>query len=274
MDLRRFLSFFVIICLSSSLIIVSGCASQEEIQEEEEVGRILSFKKEISRAETEEKNGELLLSRKYYRQALDSVTEADEAAIRKKIEALNLSILFSGIIEKGSLLYQVEPGDSLDKIAKKFNTTIDLLKKANGLSSDMIKAGDTLKVSQAVFSVVVDKSQNLLFLKKDEELFKTFVVSTGKDNTTPVGTFKIVTKLKDPTWFRKDVGAALPPESPDNILGSRWMGFDLAGYGIHGTTEPENLGSYETKGCVRMRNEEVEELFAILPRGAEVTIVD
>jgi lipoprotein-anchoring transpeptidase ErfK/SrfK len=118
----------------------------------------------------------------------------------------------------------------------------------------------------------VDKSQNLLFLKRNGEVVKTYVVSTGKDNSTPIGTFKIVNKLENPTWYK--AGAVIPPDSPDNILGSRWLGFDLKGYGIHGTTEPNNLGEQVTLGCVRMKNQEVEELFDIVPLGTEVIIID
>ena len=52
------------------------------------------------------------------------------------------------------------------------------------------------------------------------------------------------------------------------------MGLTAKGYGIHGTAEPEKLGQQVTAGCVRMKNEEVEELYGILPPGTEVTIVD
>jgi lipoprotein-anchoring transpeptidase ErfK/SrfK len=52
------------------------------------------------------------------------------------------------------------------------------------------------------------------------------------------------------------------------------MGFDLEGYGIHGTNEPDKLGQQITLGCVRMSNEEVEELFSIVPTSTEVTILD
>ena len=48
----------------------------------------------------------------------------------------------------------------------------------------------------------------------------------------------------------------------------------MAGYGIHGTIEPQNLGKQVTEGCVRMVNADVEELFIIVPTGTEVTIVD
>lgn len=119
---------------------------------------------------------------------------------------------------------------------------------------------------------MVDKSQNSLMLKSDEEIIKTYIVSTGLNNSTPVGTFKIVNKLANPTWFK--AGMVVPSGSADNVLGTRWMGFDLPGYGIHGTVEPQNLGKQVTQGCVRMANSDVEELFTIVPQDTEVTIVD
>ena len=140
------------------------------------------------------------------------------------------------------------------------------------MPDDKIMPGRKIKVWNASFNVHIDKSQNVLILKTDEEVIKTYVVSTGSNNSTPVGNFKITTKLINPTWFK--AGAVVPAGSSENILGSRWLGFDLVGYGIHGTTEPQNLGKQVTQGCVRMSNPDVEELYTIVPAGTEVTIVD
>jgi lipoprotein-anchoring transpeptidase ErfK/SrfK len=120
--------------------------------------------------------------------------------------------------------------------------------------------------------MLVDKSQNILILKTDDEIVKTYIVSTGANNSTPVGTFRIVNKLVNPTWYK--AGAVVPASSPENVLGTRWLGFNLPGYGIHGTTEPQNLGKQVTQGCVRLSNQDVEELYAIVPIGTEITIVD
>jgi lipoprotein-anchoring transpeptidase ErfK/SrfK len=38
-----------------------------------------------------------------------------------------------------------------------------------------------------------------------------------------------------------------------------------SGYGIHGTTQPNSVGTPASQGCIRMRNEDVEELFDIIP---------
>ena len=194
-------------------------------------------------------------------------------AWQNKLDETNIRIILSSQAVPGlSQEYIIQPLDNLTKISKQFNTTVDLIKKINNLASDKINPGKKLKIWTGKFSVLADKSQNILMLKCNDEIIKTYNVSTGLNNSTPVGTFKITTKLVNPVWYKS--GAVVPPDSPENILGTRWMGFDLEGYGIHGTTSPESIGTQATAGCVRMLNNEVEELYTFLPQGTEVTIVD
>ena len=134
--------------------------------------------------------------------------------------------------------------------------------------------GKILKVTNAKFSILVDKSQNLLFLKENEGILKTYTVATGMNNSTPVGTFKVKDKLISPTWYKPDGGGPIKPDNADYQLGSRWMGITADSYGIHGTKDPESIGKQITNGCVRMLNQDVEELYDIVPVGTEVTIVD
>ncbi|MFH1771705.1 MAG: L,D-transpeptidase family protein [Candidatus Omnitrophota bacterium] len=228
---------------------------------------------DIKDAQAAYERGDLLGSRKLYKDGLESIRDTQELTqVRKRVEEINMKLLFSPVIDECSISYVVKPKDVLSKIAKKFNTTVNLIKRSNNLASNMIRPDQELKIYTCQFSIAIDKSQNLLFLKKGEEIFKTYTVATGKDNVTPVGNFKIINKLYDPTWFK--AGAVIPPDSPDNVLGSRWMGFDIKGYGIHGTTEPESIGTHSTLGCVRMINEEAEEVFDIVPIGTEVAIVE
>jgi lipoprotein-anchoring transpeptidase ErfK/SrfK len=193
---------------------------------------------------------------------------------QEAIEALNIKILFSREITPNSSLYEVQKGDSLTKIARKFNTTVELLTRANGIEAGNIRAGQKIKVSNIKFSILVDKSQKILMLKADDEIFKTYRVAVGKASTpTPIGTFKIVNKLVDPPWYPKG-GGMIPAGDPKNVLGSRWLGISKESYGIHGTVDPSSIGKDATDGCVRLKNEDVEELYSIVPDGTEVTIVD
>jgi lipoprotein-anchoring transpeptidase ErfK/SrfK len=227
----------------------------------------------VPQAESALAGGDLREAKKEYQKALESTTDPEKLKdIRKKIEDINLKLLFSPAMDEYGTQYTVKPSDVLIKIADKFNTTVGLIKRANDLKSDALNVGQALKINTCPFSILVYKSQNLLFLKRGDEILKTYVVSTGKNNCTPVGTFKIVNKLPNPTWFK--AGAVIPSGSPENILGSRWLGLDKKGYGIHGTTMPQDLGKQVTAGCVRMKNEEVEELYDIVGTGTEVTIVN
>lgn len=198
----------------------------------------------------------------------------DYADMQKRIASVNIALLFSSIVTPGSELYTVVPGDSLARIANRYQTTIELIKRANNLSSDVIIPGMKLKVQNNPFSVIVDNKQCTLTVLLGDDVIKTYDVATGKNNTTPIGTFRITDKLVDPVWYNK--GIAIPADSPDNVLGTRWMGLDTPepGYGIHGTTEPESIGYQSTEGCVRMRNEEVEELYSIIPTGTTVVVID
>lgn len=225
-------------------------------------------------AEAYENKGNLVVARDLYSVILAGYQNIDNVfEIQERLEALNIKILFSKTITEDDIKYEVMPGDTLSGISKKFGTTIDLIKSANALKDDTIRLGSTLKISKLKYKIIVDKSQNILTLFSDKDrLIKTYKVSTGENNCTPTGTFTIVNKIKNPVWYTE--GAIVPAESPDNILGSRWLGISEKGYGIHGTTAPEDLGKQATKGCVRMSNSEVEELYMIVPVGTEVTIVD
>ncbi len=172
--------------------------------------------------------------------------------------------------EGRSIQYVIQPGDSLSRLAKKHGVTVDLLQRVNALSSDKLVVGKSLVIPQSKLTVLVDISDNKLYLNEDGKLLKTYIVSTGANNSTPVGVFKVTDKLENPTWYT--TGAVIPPGSKDNQLGTRWMGITAKGFGIHGTTEPEKLGQPVSQGCVRMKNEDVEDLYRLIPSGTEITI--
>ncbi|MBM3252007.1 MAG: LysM peptidoglycan-binding domain-containing protein [Candidatus Omnitrophica bacterium] len=226
-----------------------------------------------NQANTLLKDGELLKAKGILQDIIINFPDfKDISEVEKQLQDLNMRIIFSALNTPQTKMYEVQSGDSLAKIAKKFNTTVELIKRSNNISSDAIHFGRSLRIWTGKFSCVVDKSQNILTVMSGDELVKVYIVSTGANNHTPIGTYKIINKLVNPPWYKD--GKVVPPESPQNILGTRWMGFDLEGYGIHGTTEPETIGMQITQGCVRMLNKDVEELYLLLPVGTEVTIID
>ena len=216
---------------------------------------------------------QLVQARSAYRTLLEKFPDSPLLAqTQTRLGNLNVALLFSPVVTDLDMVHEVLPGDTLGKIASANRTTVDFVRKANSLNGDVIRPGQKLKLPKGHFSIVVDKSQHQLLLTEDNQFIKLYPVATGKDNSTPVGTFKIVTKLPNPVWYTQ--GAVVPPDSPQNILGTRWLGIDKQGYGIHGSVDPNAIGKQVTAGCVRMTNSDVEELFDIVPVGTDVTIVD
>jgi lipoprotein-anchoring transpeptidase ErfK/SrfK len=208
--------------------------------------------------------------------------EAD-AARRDRIEAalgaLNVELIRFPwpMSEKHEVV--VAEGDSIKAIARKFGTTVELIVKGNHLKRpDVIRPGQRLKVFGGKMEIRVSKGRRDLLLTSDGRFFKRYVVGTGKYEKTPVGTFTITDRILEPPWWRED-GKVIPFGDTENILGTRWMAIKAAGdtppvdgYGIHGTWDTNSIGKAESAGCIRLRNEDVEELFELVPVGTPVTI--
>jgi lipoprotein-anchoring transpeptidase ErfK/SrfK len=94
---------------------------------------------------------------------------------------------------------------------------------------------------------------------------------------TPAGTFHIVTKQRNPTWFPPDSpwAAGLGPVPPgvSNPLGTRWMGTSAPAIGIHGTPISGSIGTPASHGCIRMYIGDAEYLYDQIEVGTPVRIV-
>jgi lipoprotein-anchoring transpeptidase ErfK/SrfK len=173
--------------------------------------------------------------------------------------------------------YIIQPGDSLDKIARLNKTTVDLIRKMNKIDGNLIYPGQKMLIPAAPFVVEVDKSSRTLDLTMNGKLFKRYVVTLGLNGKTPAGHFVTVVHQTNPDWTPPG-GGTIPFGDPRNVLGTRWISIqdttrpEIKGFGIHGTANPESIGTETSNGCVRMVNEEVEELYLLIPRGTDVMI--
>lgn len=119
--------------------------------------------------------------------------------------------------------------------------------------------------------IVVSIPDRKLALLEDGEVVKVYKVAVGARVTpTPSGTFEIVNRLERPTYYHPH--NVIPP-GPDNPLGTRWIGLNKKGFGIHGTNEPHSIGRAASHGCVRMARRDLEELFRRVRAGDEVQIL-
>src|SRR6202044_4104633 len=119
--------------------------------------------------------------------------------------------------------------------------------------------------------LIVNIPARKIVLVEDGKVVKMYSVAVGKKSTpSPSGSFHIASHVANPTYSH--AGKVVKP-GPSNPVGTRWMGLGFKGYGIHGTNHPESIGHTASHGCIRMRNHDVEELFALVRVGDEVDLV-
>jgi hypothetical protein len=213
----------------------------------------------------------------------DSLGPADVDMIVQTVAELNNSLpgSLSGLIRSEN--YTIRSGDNLWDICKdynnrkKLNVEVGLVRTLNGLTGNDIFPGQTLKLPADKITIKVWKKSWLMCVFLGDTLLSAYKVGLGREGKTPGGLFVIESKLENPPWNSKKLGRIVPPGDPENILGTRWLGFKNTpqhqGYGIHGTEIPDSIGKNMSDGCIRLLNEDVEELFEVISRGTQVQII-
>jgi lipoprotein-anchoring transpeptidase ErfK/SrfK len=119
--------------------------------------------------------------------------------------------------------------------------------------------------------ILVSIPDRKLAVLEEDRTVRIFDIAVGAPKSpSPTGSFQIVNRMADPTWYTK--GKIVGP-GKSNPLGTRWLGLSQKGYGIHGTNRPDSIGKNASHGCIRMRNVEVEQLFKIVGVGDQVELV-
>lgn len=146
---------------------------------------------------------------------------------------------------------------------------------AKELIFSMDNCQENIDVPEGNF-IVINKDNNTLYHLYNREVVKTYPVATGKNpKYTPEGKFIIVTKFINPAWGGAGRYKPIRGGAPNNPLGRRWMGLNIGGggvYGIHGNSDKNSIGRYISLGCIRMFNEDVEELYDLIDLGTPVWI--
>ncbi len=130
--------------------------------------------------------------------------------------------------------------------------------------------GGTNEGSPSARRLVVSIPDRKLALLENGRVLKVYAVAVGAGvSPSPSGEYRIINRVTNPTYYRP--GVVIPP-GKDNPLGTRWMGLNRKGYGIHGTNEPRSIGRAASHGCIRMRKADLEELFELVRAGDTVVI--
>jgi hypothetical protein len=227
--------------------------------------------------------------------ALDSgaLAPKDAEFARDALAGLNQRLVFSPEVvadDPYSQPYIVAPGDRLGGIVRQQNLAVDwrfILRVNRLLSERSLRAGQRLKLVTGPFHAEVIKSEFRLDLYQGTGASRVFVASfpvgLGEYDQTPVGRFKVRphSKLMNPQWTNPRTGRRYAADDPENPIGERWIGLmgddeatrDMAGYGIHGTIEPESIGQSKSMGCIRMLPDDVALVYEVLTEGVSTVTI-
>jgi len=191
--------------------------------------------------------------------------------------------------------------DTLSDLARRFGLGFEEMVRVNpgvdpwlpGAGTKILVPGERILPPGPRVGIVVNLPEHRLYYfpkraKGQKAIVITFPVSVGKmDWRTPMGTTKIVQKIKDPPWYppesvraehlaNHDPLPAVVPPGPDNPLGAFAMRLGIPGgsYLIHGTNNPLAVGMAVTHGCLRLYPEDIQSLFAVVPVGTPVTLIN
>ena len=130
---------------------------------------------------------------------------------------------------------------------------------AGTVISGRADAADTVTPDTVVRRLVVSIPDRKLAVVENDEVVQLFAVAVGAPSSpSPTGTFTIVNRVANPTYYHPGKVVASGPQNP---IGTRWIGLSQKGYGIHGTDQPSSIGYAKSHGCIRLRNSDVERLF-------------
>ncbi len=244
----------------------------------------------IEQAVEARKAGKIIRSRDLLNETLKMpMSEVLRDEIKRQLSLLAERWLFSREVLEGDTLtewYQVKPGDLLARISNQYKVPYEILMEINhSQKAEALQAGQTIKVIRGPFHAVISRSRFTLDLYLQDQYIKTYKIGLGiPGRDTPTGLWRVKAndKLIRPTWTDPDTGRRYVASDPDYPLGSRWIGLEgregeakgRSGFAIHGTKEPETIGTRSSRGCIRLFNGDVIELYNLLYGGQSLVRVE
>jgi hypothetical protein len=240
-------------------------------------------------------SGDLFGGRAILNEALigGKLSDSETQTVKELISKANEVLIFTPrrvLNDPFTGSYSIQPGDRPGKIAAMCETTWDFLGRINGIHDPRrLRPGQTLKTIKGPFHAVVTKSKFTMDMylgspgERGSLYIKSFGVGLGKHGSTPTGTWMVAPsgKLKDPKWWGTADEPAREAGDPQNPLGKFWLGLNgtdgdavgKEGFGIHGTIDPDSIGKEMSHGCIRLINDDVEQVYEMLIDGKSTIIV-
>ncbi|MDR3442969.1 MAG: L,D-transpeptidase family protein [Legionella sp.] len=189
-----------------------------------------------------------------------------------------------------------EPNETLDELSKRLSIGYSELLRANPNVDPAQSLSENTQLiipSQFILPDVPRKGivinladYRLYYFPANENVVVTFPVGIGREGwKTPLGLTKIISKEANPKWRptanvqaeAMKNGDSLPdefPSGPNNPLGKYALRLGWATILIHGTNNPNGIGSRVSAGCIRMFPEDIEHLFSLVSVGTPVRVIN
>jgi lipoprotein-anchoring transpeptidase ErfK/SrfK len=211
------------------------------------------------------------------------------AAISPEDVAGPFSPIPEDMLEKAKLS-SLGYSSALEGIAEKYHSSPKLLERLNPKAA-FDQAGTEILVPNAATDppgkaakVVVSKSRRTVeALDADGKILASYPASIGSEHDPlPLGRWKILGVARDPVfhynpdlfWDAKENEKAALPPGPNNPVGVCWIDLSKPHYGIHGTSEPAQIGRTQSHGCIRLTNWDVSELSRMVKPGTPAVLTD
>ncbi len=137
-------------------------------------------------------------------------------------------------------------------------------------TSNIARAEATQKAEEE--KITINLASRILTFWRNGKKVTMYPVAVGKQETqTPTGEFSVLEMEVNPEWVDPKDTKKKVESGEDNPLGYRWMGIG-GHYGIHGTNRPDSIGGYVSNGCIRLWEENAEELYELTSIGTPVEI--
>jgi hypothetical protein len=216
------------------------------------------------------------------------VPDAERIEMAQQGIRINQELLQNRADDKDVELYEIQQGDTLESIAKRFKGLSGvkgaIMYVNNYKENALLRAGRKVRVTKGSWSIIVDKSLFREWVCYEGCPFKGYTITIGAapSKETPVAKFVVGGKNPKPAWWppadvKISTKGPIPYGDPQNPLGEWWISLEHDihhGIGIHGTNDPGSIGSKASNGCIRMLNEEVVEVAALAFKGMVVSIVE
>jgi lipoprotein-anchoring transpeptidase ErfK/SrfK len=129
-------------------------------------------------------------------------------------------------------------------------------------------------------TIVVNTNQRMLYLVQSKGRAIRYGIGVGRPGFTWAGTHHITNKREWPNWTPPPEMLRRRPDlprhmegGPENPLGARAMYLGSTLYRIHGSNEPWTIGTQVSSGCIRMRNDDVVDLYNRVKVGTKVIVM-